>query len=154
MACWRERRETIQTARKHLEETVTLDPNNPNSRVNLGLVLEELKDPAGAKIQLEKALALGRDDPQIHFELSKVLRTLGKTAAAQGQLALFQQRLKQESNRALAVSKAAEAAEAVKAGDNQKAAGLYRQACAAKLAERPAGLRVGARSGQSGRPGG
>jgi Flp pilus assembly protein TadD len=121
-----------QAARKHLEEAVALDPNDPNPRVNLGLVLEELNDPAGAKIQLEKALALGRDEPQIHFELSKVLRALGETEAAQQQLTLFQQKLKQESDRASAVTKATAAAEAVKAGDNQKAAGLYREACAAE----------------------
>ena len=121
-----------QAARKHLEEAVVLDPNNSDPHMNLGLVLEELHDPAGAKIQLEKALALGKDDPQVHFELSKVLRTLGETAAAQQQLALFQQKQKQESDRAIAVSKAAGAAEAVKAGDSQKAAELYRQACAAE----------------------
>jgi Flp pilus assembly protein TadD len=121
-----------QAARKHLEEAVALDPKDPNSRVNLGLVLEELNDPAGAKVQLEKALALGRDEPQIHFELSKVLRTLGETAAAQQQLALFQQKLKQESDRASAITEAKAAAEAAKAGDNQKAAELYRQACAAE----------------------
>ncbi len=121
-----------QAARKHLEEAVTLDPNNPNPRVNLGLVLEELNDPARAKVQLEKALALGRDEPQVHFELSKVLRSLGETEAAQKQLALFQQEQKQESGRALAVTNARAAAEAVKAGDNQKAAELYRQACAAE----------------------
>ncbi len=127
-----------QTARKHLEEAVALDPSNSDPHMNLGLVLVKLNDPAGAKIQLEKALALGKDDPQVHAELAKVLRTLGETAAARQQLALFQQKLKQESDRALAVSEAAEAAQAVKAGDNQKAAGLYRQACAAE--PRNAGL--------------
>jgi Flp pilus assembly protein TadD len=121
-----------QAARKHLEEAVALDPNNSDPRVNLGLVLAELNDPAGAKVQLEKALALGKDEPQVHFELAKVLRALGQTEAAQQQFALFEQKQKQESDRALAVSTAAEAAEAVKAGDNQKAAGLYRQACAAE----------------------
>jgi Flp pilus assembly protein TadD len=119
-----------QAARKHLEEAVALNPKDSDPRLNLGLVLVALNDPAGAKIQLEKALALGKDEPQVHFELAKVLRTLGETEAAQQQLALFQQKLKQESDRAFAVSKAAEAAQAVKAGDNQKAAGLYRQACA------------------------
>jgi Flp pilus assembly protein TadD len=119
-----------QTARKHLEEAVALDPNDYDPRVNLGLVLVELHDPAGAKIQLEKALDLGNDGTQVHFELAKVLRTLGETEAAKQQLALYQQKLKQESDRALAVSKAAEAALAVKAGDNQSAAALYRQACA------------------------
>ncbi len=112
-----------QAARKHLEEAVALDPDNSDPRVNLGLVLVALNDPAEAKIQFEKALALGKDEPQVHFELAKVLRTLGETEAAQQQLALFQQELKRESDRAVAVSKAAQAAQAAKAGDNQKAAG-------------------------------
>ncbi|MGD1106287.1 MAG: tetratricopeptide repeat protein [Terracidiphilus sp.] len=121
-----------QAARKHLEEAVALSPNDYNPRVNLGVVLAALNDPAGAKNQLEKALALGTDEPQVHFELAKVLRTLGETAEAQQQLTLYQQKLKQESDRTFAVSKAAEAALAAKAGDNQKAADLYRQACAAQ----------------------
>lgn len=121
-----------QMARTHLEEAVALSPGDYNPRVNLGVVLEDLNDPAGAKIQLEKARALGADEPQIYFELSRALRALGETQAAQRQLGLYQQRLKQESDRALAVSKAAEAAEAEKTGDNQKAAGLLQEACAAE----------------------
>ena len=121
-----------QTARKHLEEAVDLSPNDYNPRVNLGVVLAALDDAAGAKIQLEKALALGTDEPQVHFALAKVLRQLGDTAGSEQQLTLYQQKLKQESDRTFAVSKAAEAALAAKAGDNQKAADLYRQACAAQ----------------------
>jgi Flp pilus assembly protein TadD len=121
-----------QTARKHLEEAVDLSPNDYNPRVNLGVVLAALNDPAGAKIQLEKALALGTDEPQVHFELAKALRALGDTTGSEHQLTLYQQKLKQESDRTFAVSKAAEAALAAKAGDNQKAADLYRQACAAQ----------------------
>lgn len=119
-------------AREHLEKAVALSPTDYNPRVNLGLVLAALNDPAGAEVQLEKALALGTDEPQVHFELAKVERTLGKTEAAQRQLAIYQQKLKQDSDRSFAVSKAAEAEQALKAGDNQKAAGLYRQACAAE----------------------
>ncbi len=121
-----------QAARKHLEEAVALSPNDYNPRVNLGVVLAALNDPDGAKIQLEKALALGTDEPQVHFELAKVLRTLGDTAEAQQQLTLYQQKLKQESDRTFSVSKAAEAALAAKSGDNRKAADLYRQACDAQ----------------------
>jgi Flp pilus assembly protein TadD len=127
-----------QAARRHLEEAVALSPGDYNSRVNLGVVLADLNDPAGAKVQLEKARALGADAPQIYFELARVLRALGQTEAAQRELGLYQQKLKQESDRVLAVSNAAEAAEAEKAGDNQKAAGLLRQACAAE--PRDAGL--------------
>jgi len=122
----------FEAARKHLEEAVALNPNDYNPRVNLGVVLAELKDAAGARKQLEKAIELGTDEPQVHFELAKVLRTLGETQAAQEQLAIYQKRLKEKSDLAVAVSKATEAAEAVKSGDNSKAADLYREACAAQ----------------------
>ena len=117
-------------ARKHLEEAVTLKPNDPNNRANLGLMLAQLQDAAGAKVQLGKAIELGATDLQVRFELAKVLRTLGETEEAQKQLALYQQQLKQKSDQYEAMLKAAEAAQAVKAGDNRKAADLYREASA------------------------
>jgi tetratricopeptide (TPR) repeat protein len=117
-------------ARRHLEEAVAQSPNDYNPRVNLGLVLVELHDAAGARAQLEKAIELGADSAQVHFELAKVLRTLGLAEESQQQLKLYQQTLKEESDQSLAVLKATEAAEAAKAGDNRKAADLYREACA------------------------
>jgi cellulose synthase operon protein C len=132
----------FESARKHLEEAVALSPNDYNPRVNLGVVLADLKDPAGARKQLEKAIALGTDEPQVHFELAKVLRTLGEMQAAQEQLAIYQKRLKEESDQAEAVSKATEAAEAIKAGDDRKAADLYRQACAAQPENAPLEYRL------------
>jgi Flp pilus assembly protein TadD len=122
----------FSAARKHLEEAVAVNPNDRNSRVNLGLVLEQLKDAAGAKEQLEKAVELGATEPQVRFELAKVLRTLGENEEAQKQLALYQQKLKEESDQSLAVLKSSEAAQAVKDGDNRKAADLYREARAAQ----------------------
>lgn len=121
-----------QAARTHLQEAVALSPSDYNPRVNLGVVLADLNDPAGARVQLDKARALGANAPQIYFELARALRALGQTQAAQRELELYQQRLKQESDRALAASKAAQAAEAEKTGDNQKAAGLLQEACAAE----------------------
>jgi len=119
-------------ARKHLEEAIELTPNDFNPRVNLGLVLVQLKENASAKEQLEKAIALGATEPQVHFELAKALRALGETEEAQKQLRLFQEGLKAEADQSLAVLKATEAAEAAKNGDNRKAADLYREACAAE----------------------
>jgi Flp pilus assembly protein TadD len=119
-------------ARTHLEQAVRLNPNDFNSRVNLGLVLVQLNDPAGATEQLEKAVELGATEPQVRFELAKTLRTLGKSEESQQQLKLYQQALKDEADQSLAVLKATEAAQAQKDGDNQKAAGLYREACAAE----------------------
>ena len=118
-------------ARKHLEESVALNPGFYNSHYNLGVVLEQLQDPAGAREQFKKAIELGANEPEVRFELAKVLRTLGETEEAQEQLKLYQQRLKEESDKSLAILKSTQAEEAVKAGDNQKAADLFREASAA-----------------------
>lgn len=117
-------------ARKHLEEAVALKPKDFTARSNLGLVLAQLKDPAGAKKELETAFELGETDLQARFELARVLRTLGETEEAQKQLKLYQQQLKEKSDRYEAVMRAAEAANALKAGDKLKAAELYRKASA------------------------
>jgi tetratricopeptide (TPR) repeat protein len=117
-------------ARKHLEESVTLDPNRYSTRFNLGCTLEQLQDNAGAKEQLQKAIELDPTEPESHFELAKVLRKLGETDAAQQQLLLYQKQLKDKSDHALAAQKSTQAAEAVRAGDKQKAAALYREAIA------------------------
>ncbi len=124
-------------ARKHLEDSVALNPGFYNSHYNLGIVLEQLQDPAGARVQFTKAIELGANEPEVRFELAKVLRTLGETEEAQKQLKLYQQRLKEESDKSLAILKSTQAEEAVKAGDNRKAADLFREASAA-LPDNPA----------------
>jgi Flp pilus assembly protein TadD len=124
-------------ARKHLEEAVALNPNFANSHYNLGVVLAALKDAAGAKEQFKRAIELGAMEPEVRFELAKVLRALGETAEAQEQLKLYKQRLKEESDQSLAILKSTEAEEAVKVGDNRKAAELFREASAA-LPQNPA----------------
>ena len=83
-------------ARKHLEESVALNPAFYNSHYNLGVVLEQLQDAAGARGQFQKAIELGANEPEVRFELAKVLRTLGETEEAQEQLKLYQKRLKEE----------------------------------------------------------
>jgi Flp pilus assembly protein TadD len=120
------------SARKHLEKAVILRPDNPMSRFNLGVVLAQLQDAAGAKEQLEKAVELGATEPQVRFELAKVLRMLGETEKAQQQLKLYEQKTKEESDRSLAALKSTEAVQALKAGDNRKAADLFGEACAAQ----------------------
>jgi tetratricopeptide (TPR) repeat protein len=125
------------TARKHLEESVAINPNFYNSHYNLGVALAALQDAAGAKEQFTRAIELGAAEPEVHFELAKVLRILGETEEAQEQLKVYQQRLKEEANQSLAILKSTQAEEAVKAGDNQKAADLFREASAA-LPDNPA----------------
>ena len=69
-------------------------------------------------------------EPESRFELAKVLRKLGETEASQQQLALYQKLLKDQSNHSVAAQKSTQAAEAMRAGDKQKAAALYREAAA------------------------
>lgn len=118
-------------ARRHLEEAAALDPNRYATRFNLGCTLEQLHDDAGAKAQLEKAIELDPTAPESRFELAKVLRKLGEADEAQRQLALYQKQLKEQSDRGVAAQKSTQAAEALRAGDRQKAASLYREAIAA-----------------------
>jgi tetratricopeptide (TPR) repeat protein len=127
----------FSAARRHLEESVALNPGFYNSHYNLGVVLEQLQDTAGAREQFEKAIELGANEPEVRFEFAKVLRTLGETEEAQNQLKLYQQRLKEEAEKSLAILKSTQAEEAVKTGDNRKAAGLFREASEA-LPENPA----------------
>ncbi len=118
-------------ARKYLEESAKLDPDHYSTRYNLGYTLEQLQDYAGAKAELQKAIELNPTEPESHFELAKVLRKLGETDAAQQQLVLYQKQVKDVSDHTIAAQKSTAAEEAMRAGDKQKAAALYREAMAA-----------------------
>ncbi|MGA8086798.1 MAG: tetratricopeptide repeat protein [Terracidiphilus sp.] len=120
----------LDSARKHLEQAASLDPNRYSTRFNLGFTLEQLHDDAGAKVQLQRAIELDPTEPQCHFELAKVLRKLGENAAAQEQLALYQKQVKEQTDQSIAAQKSTQAVEAMRAGDKQKAAALYREAIA------------------------
>jgi len=118
-------------ARKHLEESAKLNPNQYSTRYNLGYTLEQLQDYAGSKEQLQKAIELDPTEPESRFELAKVLRKLGEIDAAQQQLVLYQKLVKDKSDHTIAAQKSTQAAEAARAGDKQKAAALYREAITA-----------------------
>jgi len=118
-------------ARVHLEEAVALIPNDVEVHSLLGVVLEQLQETAAAGAQLEEAIELGSREPEVHFELAKVLRAQGKAEQAQRELDLFQQSQKAKSDRMEANLKAMQAEQAVKAGDNKRAAELYAEASAA-----------------------
>lgn len=117
-------------ARMHLEEAAKLNPNRYSTRYNLGYTLEQLKDYADAKAQLQKAIELDPNEPESRFELSKVLRKLGDTDAAQQELVSYQKLVKEKSDHTIAAQKSTQAAEAMREGDKQKAASLYRDAIA------------------------
>jgi len=117
-------------ARQHLEEAITLNPTHFNARYNLGIVLAWLNDPAGAKEQLERALALGPgvSEPQVRYRLSMVLHALGENEQAEEQSKLTEKELQALEDNTLALGKSTEAEAALKAGDVQKGVTLYREA--------------------------
>ncbi len=117
-------------ARPFLEKAVAINPDHYDSRYNLALALVSLNDPKRARVQFEKALALGAPDPGVRFEYVKTLRTMGETDLAQEQFKIYQQEQKASANRTLAASKMGQADEELKS-DPKKAAQLYRDALAA-----------------------
>ena len=115
-------------ARDHLEAAVQLNPNHPDCRYNLGVVLARLNQPTEARDQLEKALALGWIGPEIHYELANVYRALGDTDLAAQQMKLYQQENHAREERTVAASKAAQADQEMRSGDLKLAALHYREA--------------------------
>ena len=115
-------------ARDHLTEAAAIRPGQQSVEANLGIALSRLHDPTDAKAHLEKALELGNTEPETRFELANVLRALGQTDEAKQEMLRYQQAVKDSNNASLAVSKAAEAAQALSKGDAQRAVQLYREA--------------------------
>lgn len=115
-------------ARKVLEQSVTEDPNLPNSHYELGLVLVLLKDWAPARQELEKALAMGAKEPQVHFELAQALRGLGDTPGAQKEILAYQRQKAGDEARVEASMKAAQGDDELKNDKLQDAIGHYQEA--------------------------
>lgn len=116
------------SAKDHLTEALAIHPDQQSVEANLGIALSRLHHPTEAKAHLEKAIALGNSEPETHFELASVMRALGDNDGAKQEMLRYQQAVKDKDNTALAVSKAAEAAEALKKGDTGRAVALYREA--------------------------
>jgi Flp pilus assembly protein TadD len=110
-------------AKAHLEAAVAIDPDFPNSRLNLGMVLVFLQEWKEAAEHLEKAIALGATEPEVHFELAKALRGLGENDRALAEMKQYQQ-LKRADEASL------EAATAAAQGDTELAAGKLKEAIA------------------------
>lgn len=81
-------------ARVHLEESVKLDPNNNNSRYNLGTVQVQLHQWREAVENLEKSIELGIPLPEAHFELAKALRGVGEPDRAAAEMKTYQEQKK------------------------------------------------------------
>lgn len=120
----------FEEARTHLEKSEKLNPNRYSTYFNLGCTLEQLQEYEGAKAQLQKAIELGPAESESRVELAKVLHKLGETDAAQQQLEIYRKQMEDKSDQAMAAQKSTQAEQAVRAGDKQAAAALYREAIA------------------------
>jgi Flp pilus assembly protein TadD len=118
-------------AKTHLEEAAALNPDNPDCRYNLGVALARLRQPAEARQQFEKAVALGWNGPEIHFELAKADTALGDAEAAARETAAYQQAERGKQQRTVAVNKAAQADQEMRSGDLKASIDHYREAVAA-----------------------
>jgi tetratricopeptide (TPR) repeat protein len=67
--------------RKHLEESVSLNPNSAASHATLALVLAQLKDIPEAKRQQKMAMALGDTTNEVERALSKLSQYLDGTTS-------------------------------------------------------------------------
>ena len=115
-------------AKAHLEAAVAIDPNFFNSRYNLGMVLVFLHEWKEAAEQLEKAIALGATEPQVHFELAKALRGLGEDDRALEEMKQYQQLKKAEETELEAAEAAAQGDKDLEAGKIPEAIAHYREA--------------------------
>jgi Flp pilus assembly protein TadD len=115
-------------SKAHLESAVALDPNFFNSRYNLGMVLVFQHEWKEAAEQLEKAIALGATEPQVHFELAKALRGLGENDRALDEMKQYQQLKKAEEASLEAASSAAQGDADLAADKVKEAIAHYREA--------------------------
>lgn len=107
----------FQTARAHLERSVTLNPGYYQAHDELGSILARQGNLPGAREHLENAIALGDNQPEVQYNLAKVLQRLGDTAQAQEKLRIYQQLKNARSDKVQAAGKAEEGDQAMAAGD-------------------------------------
>lgn len=116
------------SAKSHLTRSIELDPTSDEAHYHLGIALAALNDPAGAQQEFEKAISLGDKQPEVRFQLSKVLRAMGKTDEANQQLKLYSDQTAALSNRRIAKLKEGQADNEFAQGHAAQAVALYREA--------------------------
>jgi Flp pilus assembly protein TadD len=92
------------------------------------MVLVFLHEWKEAAEQLEKAIALGAPEPQVHFELAKALRGLGENDRAQEEMKQYQQLKKAEEANLEAVTSARQGDKDLEDGKVKEALAHYREA--------------------------
>jgi tetratricopeptide (TPR) repeat protein len=115
-------------ARTHLRESIDIEPANADTHYYLGLVLAKLNEPREARAELERAITLGGKQPEIRFQLSKVLESLGDKDAAAKQMAMYRAWTEEQSKRSVTEAKAEQAQKEYEGGNAEKAVSLYKEA--------------------------
>jgi Flp pilus assembly protein TadD len=118
----------FSSARNLFERSIALKADYDHAHADLGSTLAALGDLPDAKAELEKAIDLGDKEPEVEYNLARVLLRMGENAQAQEHLKIYQKLKGTESGRAQAAGKAEEADQAMSQGDAAKAASLYREA--------------------------
>ncbi len=118
----------FERARALVGQSVALHPESGESQQLFGATLARLGDDRAARVHLEKALAAGDDQPEVHYELAKVLQKLGELQAAKEQLFLYQKLKSTQSEKSQAAGKAEVADQEMANGNSAKAVALYREA--------------------------
>lgn len=115
-------------ARSHLERCLALNPNYAPAHNLLGSTLAKLGDLPASKKELETAITLGDSEPDVQYELARVLRMLGETESAKQKLKAYQEIKSAQFARSQAAGQAEMGDQAMASGDVQRAADLYRAA--------------------------
>lgn len=116
-------------AKAHLEEAVAQVPDFSYSRYHLGVVLVDLHEWAEAKLNFEKAIALGDTSPKVHYKLAIALHNLGDEDRAAHEVEIYQEQRKVENDNFEAARRVAHADRKLSEGNVQEAIALYRQSC-------------------------
>jgi tetratricopeptide (TPR) repeat protein len=119
----------FQIAKAHLEEAVALVPDFYYSRYYLGATLVTLREWKEARENLEKAIALGDTEPEVHYRLGMALHGLGENDLADAQIKQYQDLKKTAADTLEANLRATQADGELAAGSVQEAIGHYREAC-------------------------
>jgi tetratricopeptide (TPR) repeat protein len=115
-------------AKEYLQRSVALNADSSGAHFDLGVALAKINDAQGAKQEFDKVIALGNPPPEAHYELAKVLNSLGETEEAERHLALFREWKDTESRRDLTHSIAKKADQELAARNSEQAIKLYREA--------------------------
>ena len=118
-----------RSAKAHLEEAVALVPDFYYSRYYLGATLVTLREWKEARENLEKAIALGDTEPEVHYRLGMALHGLGENDLADAQIQQYQDQRKAAEDTRIANMRASQADGELAEGKVEQAIANYREAC-------------------------